>query len=116
MTERDIPGSAALQALVATALDKLAGSAAAAALDGAPPQVYESLPMVLACSDFLVRSLTSDPQLLAELLQQGDLTRTLAPQDFVRRVPAVLQPSGPARPAASQEELLRELRRWRRRE
>jgi [glutamine synthetase] adenylyltransferase / [glutamine synthetase]-adenylyl-L-tyrosine phosphorylase len=113
MTEQDLQGSAVLQALVAAALDRLEGHGAAATLSGAPPHLRDSLPTVLACSDFVARSLTTDPALLPDLIRGGDLIRSLAPQDFARRAPAAAPQDAAALP---QEELARQMRHWRRRE
>jgi glutamate-ammonia-ligase adenylyltransferase len=107
----DFPASRELHELLARSLEPLAqGEVAGAALAAAPDVIRQSLPRVFACSDFVSHSCSRDPRLLAALLEDGDLSRKLAPQDYAARAPAA--PDGPANEA----DLLAQLRRWRRRE
>jgi len=79
-----------LTALVQRALEALqANATAAAALAEAPAEVRDSLPLVLAGSDFVAQLCASDATLLAELLAQQDLQKKLAPGDFAARAPAM---------------------------
>ena len=94
------------------ALEALQGNATAeAALASAPAAVRESLPVVLAGSDFVAQLCASDPTLLADLVAQQDLQKRLAPQEFAARAPAPPPDSN-----LSDAEVLSGLRRWRRRE
>lgn len=101
-----------LTALVQRALEALqANATAAAALAEAPAEVRDSLPVVLAGSDFVAQLCASDATLLAGLLAQQDLQKKLAPGDFAARAPAMQPDAG-----FSDAEALSALRRWRRRE
>ncbi|MBS0364518.1 MAG: bifunctional [glutamate--ammonia ligase]-adenylyl-L-tyrosine phosphorylase/[glutamate--ammonia-ligase] adenylyltransferase [Proteobacteria bacterium] len=78
-----------------------------AALQQAPAPIRESLPRVLAASDFLAQSCTRDPSLLPVLLAGGELLRPLAASDYAGRATAAIGDAAQA---------LAGLRRWRRRE
>jgi glutamate-ammonia-ligase adenylyltransferase len=100
--------SAELRALTERALEALAANdGAAAARDAAPAVVRDSLPHVFACSDFVAQAVTRDPKLLARLVADGDLQRSLTRGDFATRAPSQV---------ASEAAAMAELRQWRRRE
>jgi glutamate-ammonia-ligase adenylyltransferase len=84
---------------------------AAAAVASASVRVRESLARVCAASDFIARALSTDPELLAALVDSGDLERTLAPGDFVARAP-----QAPSATGGSEADWMAALRHWRRRE
>lgn len=107
----DFPASQPLQELLGRSLEALAANeAACAALQAAPAAVRESFPRVLACSDFVAQACIRDPRLLTGLIADGDLMRTLSPEDFLARGPA------PGSSVLAEGEVLAALRRWRRRE
>jgi [glutamine synthetase] adenylyltransferase / [glutamine synthetase]-adenylyl-L-tyrosine phosphorylase len=85
-----------------------ANAAAAAALEAATTAVRESLPLVFAGSDFVAQACARDGMLLAALIEQADLQRTLAPGEFATRAPTLSN--------LPEAEALSELRRWRRHE
>ena len=85
-----------------------ANAAAAAALEAATTAVRESLPLVFAGSDFVAQACARDGMLLAALIGQADLQRTLAPGEFATRAPTLSN--------LPEAEALSELRRWRRHE
>ncbi len=106
----------ALIALVQRALESLNTHAeAGAALNAAPAEVRESLPLVFACSDFVSSSCSRQPELLIALVQSGDLQKHLDAADYDARA-ALLESEAPALGAAGDAEFLASLRRWRRRE
>jgi len=112
LTLRAFAASDELTALVQRALEALqANATAAAALAEAPAEVRDSLPLVFAGSDFVAQLCAGDASLLADLLGQRDLQRTLSPGDFAARAPLVR-----ADPNLSEADILSALRRWRRRE
>ena len=84
---------------------------AAAALVSASAQVRDALARVWDASDFVARSVSTDPTLLPGLIAHGDLERTLSASDFAARAPPA-----PAAGAAAEAEWMGQLRRWRRRE
>ena len=77
----------------------------------ADPEILATLPLVWACSEFIARACSSDPALLADLTDSGDLLRPYdRADDFARRL-------GDALATARDEAALSAgLRRWRRRE
>ena len=77
---------------------------------GAEAQLLERLPLVLATSDFVARSLASYPELLIDLVNSGDLFRTYAPQELAQRLARALDG------VADEVDLKRRLRVFRRRE
>ena len=83
------------------------GDAARAALAAAPPVVSDSIARVFAASDFVAHACTRDAQLLPQLIESGDLERSLSGVDYGSRAPEldVAAVLGEAR-----------MRRWRRRE
>ena len=106
-----------LAALIQRALDAIhANAPAAAALSSAPAAIRDSLPLVLAGSDFVARSCARDEKLLPELIARDDLQRKLSPSDFAHRAPVL--PAGVEAQAGllPESEMLTELRRWRRHE
>jgi [glutamine synthetase] adenylyltransferase / [glutamine synthetase]-adenylyl-L-tyrosine phosphorylase len=84
---------------------------AAAALVFASAQVRDALARVWDASDFVARSVSTDPTLLPALIAHGDLERTLSAADFTARAPPAPAPGG-----AAEAEWMGQLRRWRRRE
>ncbi|MBV9911123.1 MAG: bifunctional [glutamate--ammonia ligase]-adenylyl-L-tyrosine phosphorylase/[glutamate--ammonia-ligase] adenylyltransferase [Sinobacteraceae bacterium] len=83
---------------------------AAANLAAAPTAVQQSLGHVFAASDFVAQSCLRQPQMLAELLQSGELQRALSADDYLTRAAnSDLQ-------ALSVDEYMAQLRAWRRRE
>jgi [glutamine synthetase] adenylyltransferase / [glutamine synthetase]-adenylyl-L-tyrosine phosphorylase len=112
LTLRPFVASDELTALVQHALEALrANETAAAALADAPDEVRDSLSLVFAGSDFVAQLCASDATLLADLLRQRDLQKTLSPEDFAARAPAAHPDSN-----LPDAEVLSLLRRWRRRE
>jgi [glutamine synthetase] adenylyltransferase / [glutamine synthetase]-adenylyl-L-tyrosine phosphorylase len=97
-----------LDALVERALAEL-GDAARAALAGAPPTIAHSIRTVFATSDFIAQTTTRDGELLPQLIQSGDLQRSLGAADYRLRAPALGA-------AVAEAQAQSELRRWRRRE
>jgi glutamate-ammonia-ligase adenylyltransferase len=87
------------------------GEGAAAAVASASVRVRESLARVCAASDFVARSLSTDPNLLPALVDSGDLERSLAPGDFAARAP-----QAPSATGAAEADWMAALRVWRRRE
>ena len=85
--------------------------AAAAALVAASARVRDALARVWDASDFVARSLSTDPTLLPGLVASGDLERSLSASEFAARVPPA-----PAAGASAEAEWMGQLRRWRRRE
>jgi glutamate-ammonia-ligase adenylyltransferase len=73
--------------------------------------VRESLAHVCAASDFIARSVSTDPKLLPALIGSRDLERSLSPSDFGARAPQV-----PSATDGAEADWMAELRRWRRRE
>ncbi|HEY3784545.1 MAG TPA: bifunctional [glutamate--ammonia ligase]-adenylyl-L-tyrosine phosphorylase/[glutamate--ammonia-ligase] adenylyltransferase [Steroidobacteraceae bacterium] len=102
--------SGELQAIVRTALEALHAVPTACALQQAPEAVRDSLPVVFGASEFVAQACVRDPQLLGELIAQGDLQRSLSAEQLAARSPAVQGD------AFSETHLLGELRSWRRRE
>ena len=84
---------------------------AAAAVASASLRVRESLAHVCAASDFIARSVSTDPKLLPALIGSRDLERSLSPSDFGARAPQV-----PSATDGAEADWMAELRRWRRRE
>ncbi|MBV9723554.1 MAG: bifunctional [glutamate--ammonia ligase]-adenylyl-L-tyrosine phosphorylase/[glutamate--ammonia-ligase] adenylyltransferase [Gammaproteobacteria bacterium] len=97
-----------LTALVERSLAEL-GEAARAALAAAPAPIADSIRTVFGTSDFVAHTTTRDGELLPQLIQSGDLQRSLAASDYRLRAP-VLGAS------VSEAQAQSELRRWRRRE
>jgi glutamate-ammonia-ligase adenylyltransferase len=85
--------------------------APAAAVASASVRVRESVAHVCAASDFIARSLSTDPNLLSALIAAEDLERSLSPSDFAARAPHV-----PGATGLAEADWMAELRRWRRRE
>jgi len=85
--------------------------AAAAALVAASARVRDALARVWDGSDFVARSVSTDPTLLPALVASGDLERSLSASEFAARVPPA-----PAAGASAEAEWMGQLRRWRRRE
>jgi glutamate-ammonia-ligase adenylyltransferase len=75
-----------------------------------PAPLLESLPRVLAASEFVARAFQSQPQLLPELVDSGDLARAYAAHELEQRLTRAL--AG----VADEAELKRRLRWFRRRE
>jgi glutamate-ammonia-ligase adenylyltransferase len=101
-----------LTASTQRALDAIhANESAAAALSAAPAAIRDSLPLVLAGSDFVARSCARDGKLLADLIARNDLQRKLSAGDFAARAPAL-----PPDVATPESEMLMRLRCWRRHE
>ena len=69
------------------------------------------MPLVFAASDFVAQSCIRDDRLLAELISQHDLQRSLSAADIVARAPGLVPDA-----AVTEAQLLMELRRWRCRE
>jgi glutamate-ammonia-ligase adenylyltransferase len=114
MTERlvlpldDLP--AALRPSVEIALAAIQDNAEAAqALAQASETVRESLPRMLACSEFIANSCTRDPSVLPTLLAR-DLVAPHFPEESASRVQDMIAL------APSEAELMRQMRAWRRRE
>jgi glutamate-ammonia-ligase adenylyltransferase len=82
---------------------------AVAALARSPGVVCQSLPRVFACSEFIANSCTRDRDLLPTLLAR-DLLAPATPEGNTSRIRDLVAL------AASETELMRELRSWRRRE
>jgi glutamate-ammonia-ligase adenylyltransferase len=82
---------------------------AVAALAQSPEVVRQSLPRMLACSEFIANSCARDGDLLATLLAH-DLTAARLPGHDAGRIRELVAL------AASESEQMRELRTWRRRE
>jgi [glutamine synthetase] adenylyltransferase / [glutamine synthetase]-adenylyl-L-tyrosine phosphorylase len=101
--------SAPLRAAVQSTLDALAGGPAAAALAAASPAIQHSLPLVLACSDFVGQACVRDPSVLQQLLQDERLLRPAPAQDYSAAVTAACQAGG-----GSADEIMAALRRMRR--
>jgi glutamate-ammonia-ligase adenylyltransferase len=80
---------------------------AVAALERAPEVVRQSLPRVLACSEFIANSCTRDRDLLPTLLAR-DLLAPATPEGNTSRIRDLVAL------AASETELMRQLRSWRR--
>jgi [glutamine synthetase] adenylyltransferase / [glutamine synthetase]-adenylyl-L-tyrosine phosphorylase len=104
------PVSAELAALVERALTEL-GDAARAALAAGPAPVRDSIAQVFAASDFVAHACARDTELLPQLIESGDLQRSLAATDYAARAPAPGAATGPG-----EAQVQSELRRWRRRE
>jgi len=98
-----------LNALVERALAEL-GDATRAALAAAPPAIADSIRGVFAASDFVAQACARDSQLLAQLIESGELQRPLASADYQAHAPK-LDAAG-----ISEGQAQSELRRWRRRE
>ena len=74
------------------------------------PEAIDSIKRVFAFSDFVAASCTRNPDLLADLIHSGDLTRHPAPGDYPRRFEDLLAD------VRDEDTLLGRLRRYRRRE
>lgn len=110
--QEDFPASRELRERLGRALGGLSDEVWAV-LEGAPQLIRSSWPRVLASSDFVAQSCIRDVHLLPGLIESGDLTRSLTPQDFAARAPSGASlDSSPADEAI----LLAQLRSWRRRE
>ncbi len=115
-TDERLPRHPELQALVQRALDTLTShTEVGAALSAAPAVVRDSLPLVLACSDFVANACTRHSELAVSLIQSGDLQKRLRTADYTARASAVAT-EAPATLAPGDAEFLAALRRWRRRE
>jgi glutamate-ammonia-ligase adenylyltransferase len=102
----DLP--AALRPTVELTLSAiLENTAAVAALERAPERVRDSLPRAIACSEFIANSCTRDHGLLPALLAEDLLASR--PHDVKGRNPD-------AALATDENEVMRQLRTWRRRE
>jgi len=109
--------SAELTASTQRALDAIqANEPAAAALSVAPAAVRDSLPLVLAGSDFVGRSCARDEKLLADLIARNDLQCKLSPGDFAARAPALPPDVATQVGLPPESEMLMRLRCWRRHE
>jgi glutamate-ammonia-ligase adenylyltransferase len=86
---------------------------AAATLVGASARVRDALACVWDASDFVARSISTDPTLLTALVAEGDLERSLSAADFAARAPQV---PGVGVGAVTEAQWMGQLRRWRRRE
>jgi len=71
-------------------LTKVRESGALSAFDGAAPALRESLPRVLAASDFVADCLRRDPGLANWLIEEGGMDRVLAAGEMGRRLAAAL--------------------------
>jgi [glutamine synthetase] adenylyltransferase / [glutamine synthetase]-adenylyl-L-tyrosine phosphorylase len=113
LTLQPFVASDELTALVRRAQEALqANETAVAALAEAPAEVRDSLPLVFAGSDLVAQLCVTDTTLLADLLAQRDLQKTLSAGDFAARAPTAT----PSDSNFSDAEILSALRRWRRRE
>jgi glutamate-ammonia-ligase adenylyltransferase len=71
-------------------LTKVRESGALAAFDAATAQLRDSLPRVLAASDFVTQSLCRDAGLANWLIEQGALDRALGTEEMSRRLAAAV--------------------------
>src|SRR5579872_1526649 len=110
-------GSPELRAHIQSALQALnASETAVAALASAPAPIRESLPAVLAASEFVTRACVRDPNFFAELVGSKDLERRLSATDITARAPSGTHGGLQPGEAASEAHTQRELRKWRQRE
>ncbi|HJS89169.1 MAG TPA: bifunctional [glutamate--ammonia ligase]-adenylyl-L-tyrosine phosphorylase/[glutamate--ammonia-ligase] adenylyltransferase [Steroidobacteraceae bacterium] len=100
------PASAALSGCLQRQLDALE-SASPGRLSSLPAAVRDSLPLVFAASDFVAQACAGDIDLLPDLLGRFGLLQRSLPADYAARAPAGHGP---------ETDMLRALRRWRRRE
>jgi [glutamine synthetase] adenylyltransferase / [glutamine synthetase]-adenylyl-L-tyrosine phosphorylase len=71
-------------------MTKVRESGALAAFDAAAPALRDSLPRVLAASDFVADSLVRTPDLANWLIEEGALDRTLESGEMARRLAAAV--------------------------
>ncbi len=74
-----------------------------------PDEVFETLPKVWACSDFVMQACVRFPELFLELALSGDLLKSKSEQDYKNAIVSDLKPG-------DEEGLSKQLRLFRRRE